>query len=217
MGKRWGGRFSEKSQRPELPRNSRICRKRRSPWPFRFRLAGEIYNRLRFPEQQPSIHALLAAIWGGRALDRLNDSQAISAAIDDLCKSIDMPLAAIAMKHLGDLSADADAWYQAEAFYQAAMARLSGYESTSWTPYVELWRTLTRQSIAAALRVTRGTKLAGAFLSGQLVTSSLNDNPLLLLNAAHDTYVAQSLGAEGIYTFPPPGIANVGTAPGRLA
>ena len=73
-----------------------------------------------------------------------------------------MPLAAVATKHIGDLSADADEWLNALDFYQITQSLLSQYENAVWGTYPDLLRSIAMQSFAAAVRVTRGAKLAAS-------------------------------------------------------
>jgi hypothetical protein len=64
--------------------------------------ARHIFDPLTFPEQH-SIRSLTVAIDTTRQLAGSKDRGDLLKTILDTCKSFDMPLAAVAMKHLGDL------------------------------------------------------------------------------------------------------------------
>jgi hypothetical protein len=73
---------------------------------------------------------------------------------------------------------------------------LDQFQNASWGPYSGLLRSITTQSIAAALRMTRGPALAAAFLSGQLGALRIDNAPLALLNSSGDALTAESLASE---------------------
>jgi hypothetical protein len=110
--------------------------------------------------------------------------------------------AAVAMKHLGDLSVDADEWENAYDLYRMTQHLLDGYENPSWGDYPGLLRAITTQSIAAALRTTKGPAVAAALLSLQLQRLKVDTSPLALLNGSVDASVAESLASESMrFTF----------------
>jgi len=167
----------------------------------------QILDQFKFPEGH-SIRALLSAIGTTRSLIGPDAALQASPAIANMCDEIDMPLAAVSLKHLGDLSADADDWDLALAFYQTAHNRFNLYKSPAWTTCVYLLRAVTMQSIAAALRVLRGARSAAAFLTEELATLDLNEAPLALLNASHDAWVAQIVASNN-FTYPPDRRASI--------
>jgi hypothetical protein len=160
----------------------------------------QVIDQLKFPPQ-PSIHALAAAIRKTRELRHSPQPAESLAAIVEFCGTIEMPLAAVVMKHLGDLCADDDTWESARQFYQASFERLRADKTEAWQGYLGLLLGITTQSIAAALRITRGPMPASAFLSSRLELADLSGAPLFLLNASPDAYVAEFLASETMH-FP---------------
>lgn len=160
-----------------------------------FAAAQQMLSKLHFPEQE-SVNDLVGAIIVSRPSAASEAPASIVAAVDGRCKSIEMPLAAVVMKHVGDLCADADEWTDALDLYYGTIARLTGYDDAAWAAYTRSLQTVTLQSIAAALRIVKGPESAAAFLSTQLESSQLINAPLLLLNASHDALAASNLGSE---------------------
>ncbi|RNJ42687.1 hypothetical protein B5V01_21885 [Mesorhizobium erdmanii] len=95
-------------------------------------------------------------------------------------------LALVILKHLGDLCADADAWQAAEGFYLHCRRVLAQEAFPEWGAVVGHLRDLTDQSIAAAARVASGAEAAVISLRQTLIPASLDDRPLLVLNAPFD-------------------------------
>lgn len=114
--------------------------------------------------------------------------------VEKICERMEMPLAAVAIKHFGDICADADDWETAHKLYRMAQSRLSKFAHPGWSDYCLLLLQITEQSIAAGLRVTAGPAEAAAVLSAELAKSDLATSPLFYVNASHDAMVASSLG-----------------------
>ena len=76
------------------------------------------------PLPQASIQTLVAAMQMTNALRNSQERAGLAAGIIESCDPIDMPLAAVVLKHLGDLCVDADECGMARRFYEAALRRL---------------------------------------------------------------------------------------------
>lgn len=95
------------------------------------------------------------------------------------------------VKHLGDLFADDDNWSRALDMYEASRSQLEKETSETWTDYFEILRSITTQSVGAALRTSRGATAASAYLVPKTAAAELTKHPLFLLNVAHDAYMAE--------------------------
>ena len=104
---------------------------------------------------------------------------------------IDMPLRAVAVKHVGDLCANSDAWDMAHCLYDHALALLGNYERSEQAALIQIFETLVMQSKASTLRVGEGPSEAAGYLLGQLQNEKFQRAPLLALNASHDAMVAE--------------------------
>jgi hypothetical protein len=104
---------------------------------------------------------------------------------------IDMPLRAVAMKHVGDLCADSDLWDLAYHLYDHTIELLGDLELSEQTAFTQILETLVIQSKASALRISEGSSEAAAYLLGQLQNEKFQRAPLLALNASHDAMVAE--------------------------
>ncbi len=160
-----------------------------------------VASRLKIPSQT-SIESLLFAVRMTRELLTAHDKDELTIKIVEMCDTIAMPLAAVVMKHLGDLCVDADEWAAALEFYQISFERLEHANIDGWTGYIELLKAITTQSVAAALRAAQGPGRAAVHLAPKLEAATLSKSLFFLLNASLDSYVAESLAAAPLQ-FPP--------------
>jgi hypothetical protein len=165
-----------------------------------FGLTDQLIDRMKFPQQ--SIRSLVAAFKLLRSSHALPGTEVVQSVVDGPCSDISMPLSAVAMKHLGDLCADADEWEKAHLFYHHAIRSLSDFKNPEWNQFAELFKCIAIQSSATALRTTKGAAIASAFLSNYLGASTFAEKPLLQLNASHDAFVAAALSSEK-FSFSP--------------
>jgi|GEM_PF-2807407 len=101
------------------------------------------------------------------------------------------PLKALALKHVGDLCADADAWDQAACFYDGAMAGLE-YSPPEWKALTDLLADVFRQSIGSAAWVIKGPEPASSMLDEVARPGGGGPMPRLgILNGSHDALVAR--------------------------
>jgi hypothetical protein len=159
-----------------------------------FGFTDQLLDRMSF--QQQSLRSLVTAFKLLRSFYALPGTEGVQSVIDGPCSEISMPLSAVAMKHLGDLCADADEWEKAHLFYHHAIRSLSGLKNPAWDQFAEIFKGVAIQSSATALRTTKGVTIASAFLSNHLEASTFAKMPLLQLNASHDAFVAAALSSE---------------------
>ena len=102
---------------------------------------------------------------------------------------LELPLQSVALKHLGDLCADADGWDTALLYYREAEAK--NQESVSVAPrFAATQRSIIRQSIATALWVAEGANRAEESFAESLRQLPFDEHPLFHANASHDILVA---------------------------
>ena len=106
------------------------------------------------------------------------------------------PLRAMALKHIGDLSGDADAWEDALQLYESAEAACREPHPLCWRAFTRDFIDIVSQSRAMALWITRGAVAAASRLSTQL-SQSASPSRLATLNGAHDSLVARLEADEG--------------------
>jgi hypothetical protein len=157
---------------------------------------------------QESIGKLASAIKLTRQLYHAPDPPVNVEGIIDLCSSIQSPLDAVALKHLGDLSADDDQWVGALNLYRASYNKLEGETPEAWKEYIDILESIITQSIAAALRTVRGNAAAADYLAPKVETTSLIKHPVFLLNASHDAHIAE-LYATDTFQFKPDRRASI--------
>jgi hypothetical protein len=158
-----------------------------------FGLPEHLLDKMSVPQQ--SLRALVSAFKLLRSSKADQGGEAVQSAIG-LCSEISMPLSAVAIKHFGDLCADADQWENAQLLYHHARTALSGFENPAWDEFAEILKAIVAQSIATALRTLKGVAAASAFLSSHLEESTFGDEPLFQLNASHDAFVATALSSD---------------------
>jgi hypothetical protein len=110
--------------------------------------------------------------------------------LEPLIISLDMPLSAVVVKHLGDLCADSDAWGKAQVLYERAARLLANITDPAWSEFNSSLRAIITQSIATATRTLKGSKQASELLADVLEKANLQDDRLLLANASFDAMVA---------------------------
>lgn len=102
-----------------------------------------------------------------------------------------VPLKALALKHVGDLCADADVWDQAAHFYDGAMAALER-SPPEWKALTNLLADVVRQSIGSATWVIKGPEHASTMLDEVARPGGGVPKPHLgILNGSHDALVAR--------------------------
>lgn len=170
----------------------------------------QIAGRLKVPPGT-SIEAFVVAMGKASRLRETHSNQAISEIVE-LCDAIDMPLAAVMTKHLGDLCVDADEWEMAAQFYQASSGRLNKEAAKEWSKFIELLNGIVTQSIASAFRATKGPAFAASYLAPKIKDSALSKSTLFVLNASFDSFVAESLSSEPFH-FPSDRRASLLTEP----
>ncbi|MGO9399103.1 MAG: hypothetical protein ACLP19_14860 [Xanthobacteraceae bacterium] len=167
----------------------------------------QVAGRLKVPPDG-SYETLVFAMRKMGELREPHNKYELPAKIVELCNTIDMPLAAVVTKHLGDLCVDADEWEMALQFYQVSSHRLERDAVDDWSNYVALLKHITTQSIASAMRAARGPAHAAAYLAPRLKGAALSQSLLFVLNASLDAYVAESLSSESL-RFPPDRRASI--------
>jgi len=150
---------------------------------------------------QDSISKLYAAMKIARELSLAPDNHPNLRELLELSDSVAMPLGVVILKHLGDLFADSDRWSIALVLYEASYSRL-GEPPECWRDYLEILRGITTQSIATALRTTRGAAAAASYLVPKVDATALIESPLFLLNASHDAFMAE-IYASGTFRYGP--------------
>jgi hypothetical protein len=158
-----------------------------------------LVGQMTFPHHQPSIQILRDGIAKARGAIVSSEDAFNLPVIDAIFREVEMPLAAVMVKHLGDLCADADHWQAAHRFYDQANKQLGGFESAIWKTFCDALKAVTTQSIAAALRSAEGPRSAADYLVPKVESVSLNAASLLIANASQDAYVAASLASDSLF------------------
>jgi tetratricopeptide (TPR) repeat protein len=104
----------------------------------------------------------------------------------------DFPLAALMLKHLGDLAADTDDWEVSLRLYQAAQSHISRASEADWSALLAVFATPLEQSHAMAQWVLEGPETAAPLLETLVNRGVANKDPLALLNASHDALNAMA-------------------------
>lgn len=100
------------------------------------------------------------------------------------------PLAAILIKHLGDLCGDLDRWDVALVLYGDAASTLAQCLESAWSDLKASLATMLSQSRAAALRITEGPAAAAEVLEVLLDRATIDGDVLALVNATPDEMAA---------------------------
>ncbi len=159
---------------------------------------SSLFEPQNFPTDSSSIHALREFHFVVR---RPSDSRETKRNdFEQLVRCVDMPLAAIMVKHFGDLHADADQWHEAKRLYEYASSQLKTCRNSAWISLCDALEEIAAQSIATALRYTDGPGAAAAHLRLRVGKTPLKEAPLLISNAAHDSYIASSLASDDMRT-----------------
>jgi hypothetical protein len=161
--------------------------------------APQLLHGLNFPKGE-SINILLEGFRILTSWQFPSRAGTLPDAILKTCEPLEMPLAAVAIKHFGDVCADADEWTAALELYRLVSARLSDFADPAWAQYRLLLQQITQQSVAAAVRTTIGPTASSEVLSAALESLATSSAPVLSLNASHDAFVASVLGAEGVHS-----------------
>ncbi len=113
-------------------------------------------------------------------------------------KSIEMPLRAVVLKHVGDLCVDADLWNVALSLYRESHQLLTARKPTkAWVGFYSAFGDVVVQSIGTATFVLEGAKKAATYYTEQLESHSLKEAPLLYSNASHDAYYSDAVASDG--------------------
>lgn len=152
--------------------------------------------------KQQSIAALVSALHHLAEARLAQDALPAGPKIEEIFDSVEMPLQAVFIKHIGDLCADADDWQNALLFYNMTEARISRASAVHWANFIEMLHVATLQSQSSALRMTKGAQAAALTVTEPLSASALSTSPLFLLNASHDAMVADIMAAEELKIRP---------------
>lgn len=161
---------------------------------------NDFFDKISFPEDQSSVRQLQSAVQ--RATGLINNTEVTD---DDLSiigqpiSMVEMPLAALMIKHIGDLCADADHWRAALVFYKKTRTLLSNFDNPAWRKCRDAADNIAVQSIAAALRTADGPKAAADYLTPVIEMQRLDVAPLFAANTSQDAYVAASLASDGLF------------------
>lgn len=134
-------------------------------------------------EASPSIERLIQSV--ARLKDSLDAGDAVETDVASMVVS-DSPLAAILVKHLGDLCGDADRWDGALRLYADADGLLAGSTPPPWRDLRRALVSMVTQSRATALRFTRGPAAAKLALESLLDDATINQDPVAVVNATLD-------------------------------
>jgi hypothetical protein len=162
---------------------------------------GHLENKFDFPPGD-SVNKIVGALRIVKQSGRMPGSSGGVGRVTELCGSLAMPLRAVMLKHVGDLLADDDRWDEALELYRESQSWLEKEVSEAWTEYTNVLQSIAGQSIAAALRTIKGAAEAATYLVPRTTGTELAKNPLFLLNAAHDTLMAEHY-ASGTFHFGP--------------
>ena len=110
--------------------------------------------------------------------------------IEKLLKPVEMPLAAVMLKHLGDLCADIDEWDKARIIYHHVIQQLLVFNDPTWSDYVSSLLSIATQSHATSLRYIHGANVSAEILNAALTSTTAGSAPILHGNATFDAYVA---------------------------
>jgi hypothetical protein len=122
-------------------------------------------SELKFPDEI-SYSLLIAAMSRARTLVGVSSTKDFVDAVIVPLLEIEGPLAAISIKHLGDLCADADQWDKASQMYITAWSLLEKQSDEIWVDLTSSLKSIVLQSRASALRTLLGPGIAADFLSG---------------------------------------------------
>jgi hypothetical protein len=164
-----------------------------------FSSPGELFQRMTFPDDHESVQIFRETV--SKMRDHINFQESTSrlSALDAILCSVEMPLSAVMIKHLGDLCADGDRWSEALSFYREANNLLVEFDRSEWRTYRGTLIATTTQSISAALRSTEGPRAAADYLVPKIEAALLDSEPLFLANASHDAFVAAALASDTLF------------------
>ena len=151
-------------------------------------------------EHQLSFGAFAQAILAAKKAVETSTSEQFVETLRPLFASIDTPLVCAAVKHIGDLCADADHWENALSMYEEAGRRLATLDQPQWSGFVSTFTAVVVQSKAAARGIVTSVERASAVFARELPQATLSRMPLLLANASLDSRVATRQSSKG---FPP--------------
>ena len=139
----------------------------------------------------PQLEALLNGMIELRACARSSADASIGIA-NSATSSLEMPLKAVVVKHLADLSADMGQWDVAKLLYLHTESLLSEYVDASWVDFVHALKAMTVLSCASATRELSGVKEAADKLVKATDSSTIECDLMLLANGTSDALNAIS-------------------------
>lgn len=151
---------------------------------------------------QTSFSSMVCAFELARTTIMSSTTDEFVASLETSILSIEMPLAAVILKHFGDLCADADAWNKAKALYEKADQRLAANIPSAWDDLNSSLRAIIVQSRATAIFTLNGAKPAADLLTGDLDQHTIQNAPVLLANASFDAFVTANMASGSELKLP---------------
>lgn len=155
-----------------------------------FESEAKVFRSIRVPEDSSAMVLAQALAF---SVEHLSDFA--QGHLDELLETLrpcEAMLQTAALKHVGDLCADIDAWTAAQQLYLAAEKQRQQSDDNLWSGFKATFGDLILQSLAAADRVLEGYEMASARLQAALLQTTAPDQ-LLTLNGSHDAMVAALL------------------------
>lgn len=149
-----------------------------------------------FPEHQPSIGMLRDSIFSLSNFLSSQEDAAFLKISDSIALAVEMPLAAVMIKHLGDLCVGSGEWDAARRFYEYAEKLLANDGCATWRTFSDTLKTVTAQSIAATLCSIAGPKSAAEYLLPKVEAASIEAAALFVANSSFDAYVYSLQASE---------------------
>lgn len=138
---------------------------------------------------QPSMEQLIRSFILVRTCFKNGRTEDFMKELDASLSSVEMPLAAVMMKHLGDLCADVDDWDNARIIYEHVKCRLEAFDNPTWSDFVPLIQAINIQSLATAVQTLQGAKESANILNAALAQSTGEFRSILYGNATFDAFV----------------------------
>ena len=122
----------------------------------------------------------------------------VAAAVKDTLSPIPMPLRLLALKHVGDLCADADRPALALAIYEEVAGLAKSPGADAWRELLAALSIFLLQSRAAMLRLIEGPAAAAAILNPALRSEDFEPTSLLHVNGWIDGANAETLSSDSL-------------------
>lgn len=151
----------------------------------------------------PAFELLRSSIGQLGAMAAQNSLEDISALASAVIASVDFPLSALVVKHLGDLCVDRDHWVAAAYLYEGAENIIRRADEVAWSDFAVSLKSLVVQSQASAALMNNGPEAALRILTPQYqkAPNRLNGDFVLSLNGFRDEFHSRAL-VEGGSWFP---------------